>query len=307
MSHRDPSLSIALCASLSLHVLIVCTTAEIYAHRNAAHIRLPGFAQTTTLTAALVETPDDPWNRLGDSDGRGRAIDDASGQLPLLAPQGTQEQAFLSRDPQGLAEVGVEPGLSVLTSGSTGSIKAPPLLEAPTPQQAAPLGISPTAGDFVLPAREKLEMVPAATSQPAPPGNAAAGVAQAGEPGGDAPAADPAPMAQSESDPLTIQGSAEFRPGRTEVRIGRKHKLTRPRLSLAARADLMALASPTVVLKLTIDPSGKVVSASVYRSSGSNEVDQPCKLAAYDWWFEPARDRSGRPTWDVILFSIRFF
>jgi len=307
MSRRDPSLSIALCASLSLHALILCMTAEIYAHRSAAHIRLPGFAQTTALTPTLAEMPDDPWNRLGDSDGSGRAIDDASGLLPLLAPQGTQEQAFLSRDPQGLGEMGDEPGLSVLSSRSAGSIQAPPSLEAPPPRQTTPFGISPTAGDFALPATAKLPAVAAPTGQPAAPGNGPAGAARAGEAGGDSPAADPAPMAQSESDPLTIQGSAEFRPGRIEVRIGRKHKLTRPRLSLAARADLMALASPTVVLKLTIDPSGKVVSATVYRSSGSNEVDQPCKLAAYDWWFEPARDAAGRPAWDVILFSIRFF
>ncbi|HWP41462.1 MAG TPA: energy transducer TonB [Tepidisphaeraceae bacterium] len=306
MTRRDPSLSIALCASLSLHALILCTTAEIYAHRQAAHIRLPGFAPDTALTPMLTETADDPWKRLGDSQGSGRAIDNAAGELPLLAPQGRQEQAFLSRDPQGLAEMHDEPGVSILSGRSARSIGSPPLLEAPTPPHTAPFGISPLAGDFALPAAAQLQVNGQARS-PMASQPAAAGPAQANRAVTGSSGADPAPMAPSESDPLTIQGSAEFRPGRTEVRIGRKHKLTRPRLSLAARADLMALASPTVVLKLTIDPAGRVVSASVYRSSGSNEVDQPCKLAAYDWWFEPARDPSGQPTWDVILFSIRFF
>jgi TonB family protein len=56
-----------------------------------------------------------------------------------------------------------------------------------------------------------------------------------------------------------------------------------------------------------MDASGNVTSAKVYRSSGSYLVDQPCVLAAYDWWFEPPLGKDGRPRQDVILFEIRFF
>ena len=71
-------------------------------------------------------------------------------------------------------------------------------------------------------------------------------------------------------------------------------------------ADLMTRASPMLVLKIHVDETGKVTSADVFRSSGSADVDQPCKLAAYNWWFEPAKDKAGKPIKDVILFAIRF-
>jgi TonB family protein len=61
-----------------------------------------------------------------------------------------------------------------------------------------------------------------------------------------------------------------------------------------------------VVLKISIDETGKVISASVYRSSGSIHIDQPCQLAAYEWWFEPLKDKSGKLQKDVILFAISF-
>ena len=125
------------------------------------------------------------------------------------------------------------------------------------------------------------------------------------QPGASA-SADPAPQANTESDPVTTIGGADFRMGSASVRLGRKYKLTRPHLSLAAQADLMTTAKPGLVLKIKIDSTGKVISAEIYRSSGSNAVDQPCKVAAYDWWFEPPRDAGGKPTGDVILFYIRF-
>ena len=34
---------------------------------------------------------------------------------------------------------------------------------------------------------------------------------------------------------------------------------------------------------------GRFVRCAFVHSSGSNEIDQPCKLAMYQWWFEPPR------------------
>ena len=141
------------------------------------------------------------------------------------------------------------------------------------------------------------KLPPAAPTPPVEQASAIPGAAQS---------ADPAPQGSTESDPTSTVGSVQFRAGSTEVRLGRKFKLTRPQLSIAARTDLMTRARPVVVLKISIDETGKVVSASVYRSSGSIHIDQPCQLAAYEWWFEPLKDKSGKPQKDVILFAISF-
>jgi TonB family protein len=65
--------------------------------------------------------------------------------------------------------------------------------------------------------------------------------------------------------------------------------------------------SATVVLELQLDETGHVVDSIVIKSCGSNSVDQPCRLAAYSWWFEPAKDAAGKPIRDVIKFTIKFF
>jgi TonB family protein len=65
--------------------------------------------------------------------------------------------------------------------------------------------------------------------------------------------------------------------------------------------------SAAVVLELQLDETGQVISAVVVKSSGSNSIDQPCRLAAYSWWFEPAKDANGKPIKDVIMFTVKFF
>ena len=67
------------------------------------------------------------------------------------------------------------------------------------------------------------------------------------------------------------------------------------------------MTSASVVLELQLDETGQVISATVIKSSGSNSIDEPCKLAAYSWWFEPAKDATGKPIKDVIKFTIKFF
>jgi TonB family protein len=114
-------------------------------------------------------------------------------------------------------------------------------------------------------------------------------------------------MSDSESDPFSVAGSARFRPGKTEVQFGRKHRLVRPRFDLASMAGVMELRRPIVVgLKLWLDEKGNVTRVVVARSSGSPEVDQPVKVAAYEWWLEPTKDpRTGKPIPDVIGFVVK--
>ena len=54
-------------------------------------------------------------------------------------------------------------------------------------------------------------------------------------------AADPAPKGESELDPVSMIGSVEFRRGSTVARLGRKHKLVRPKLTVAGQIDLWTM------------------------------------------------------------------
>lgn len=140
---------------------------------------------------------------------------------------------------------------------------------------------------------------PAAVASPASPAAVA--------PPGAASAADPAPRAESESDAFSIDASAEFTSGRTVARVGRKHRLVRPKLEMAGHADLYSMRPPvTVVLRLHLTATGDVEKVEIIRSSGSINIDQPTRLAAYRWWFEPAKDASGRSKPEVIRFTCRF-
>lgn len=385
MTRRDISLTVALCASLVVHALLLGSVAEVYNLEVGTRIGLPGFPREAIVTALLIPTDDrqeDPRQRLGDDSGKGQAISASPGQESMQARKGPQGQPFLSLDPEGPGNIGDDPTDSMLPLGrggaqsGNGSVSPgqaapeariaeqtpqpptpvlPPEITssdvAPSEQQteqvetpALPFGLAMTdsnlTGPYKLPAANSTrhataDDVPVPYPQNAPPPavrvpSAAAmvnapievpvashieapAVASPGakQPAADAipgadKAADPAPQGDSESDPISTVGSAEFRRGSTDVQLGRKHKITRPHLTLAGEADLLTLRSPMVVLKINIDQTGKVTSVSIFRSSGSNEVDQPCKVAAYNWWFEPAKDKDGKAVKDVILFAIRF-
>jgi TonB family protein len=67
-----------------------------------------------------------------------------------------------------------------------------------------------------------------------------------------------------------------------------------------------ALGARSVTLKVHISDQGNVTAASIVKTSGSNDLDQPTLVAIYDWWFEPLKDKNGRPVPDVIYFTITF-
>lgn len=122
-----------------------------------------------------------------------------------------------------------------------------------------------------------------------------------------AAAADPSPQAESESDAFSTEASADFASGKTVARFGRKHKIFRPKIEMAGYADMIQMrGSVIVVLKLHIDAAGNVEKVEILKSSGSINIDQPTLIAAYRWWFEPAKDSAGRPKKDVIRFTCRF-
>jgi TonB family protein len=118
---------------------------------------------------------------------------------------------------------------------------------------------------------------------------------------------DPLPQSESDSDPFSrISGTIVFRPGKLDVRLGRKVKTTRPRIQIAGQIDFIQFNNPTVVLEVHISATGKVTDVKVAHSSGSNQIDEPTRLAVYDWWFEPLKDKNGKAISDVYFFSIEF-
>ncbi len=122
--------------------------------------------------------------------------------------------------------------------------------------------------------------------------------------GSQQPAADPARMSDSESDPFSRLGVATFRDGRLEIRFGRKVKTRKPKLLVGGQVALLALQRARVVLNIQIDETGKVTGVEVAKSSGSNEIDQPTRVAVYDWWFEPKVNASGLAVADEVQFTI---
>ncbi|MGE5610780.1 MAG: energy transducer TonB, partial [Bacillota bacterium] len=138
-------------------------------------------------------------------------------------------------------------------------------------------------------------------AQPPIPATGNGGGAGGGRPGPPIPPADPAPMSDSESDPFARVGSATVRAGKVEARLGRAHKLIKPRLTIKGQIDLQSIANPTVIMKVSLDETGKVTNVEVLRSSGSNEVDLPATLALYKSWIEPRKDKTGKAIPDVIV------
>ncbi|MBC8105257.1 MAG: TonB family protein [Anaerolineae bacterium] len=332
--------TIAFCASLTLHAFVVVTAVDLYAHDR---IFLPGFDRNQIVEAKsdriVIPLPPDPEapepdrdEKLGRADGTGSALDDSPGELPLIARQGAQNQALLSRDPQGPGRMHSELSDSVLRPGSPAVAVAPAIASNNSPEsraaqkaveesiespeeRAIPFGIGPIDDQKAdakvdrpaTPAREAQPEVVAVESTAMPV--AASPVTQdlTGQPGSPNAPADPAPQSDTESDPFTVIGGAQFRPGGTKAQLGRAHRLTYPRIGMAGMVDSVQLGRARLVLQLTIDQSGNVKSAMILKSSGSDNIDQACRVAAYQWWFEPKTTKDAKPLREeTFLFLVSF-
>jgi TonB family protein len=323
MRRRDFSWSIALCASLIAHAALIKWRADRYVADHSGY-RLGGF--NGLLQALADKRAANDADELGDSHGRGIATDASLGDTPMQAPQADEQQSFLSRDPQGPGAVGAKPSPSTELpgeQGQNGTQTAQQPFGLTSSQSSSAQSASPrfaaaqqsrqkpdsTEGPIPKPSPLSPPSTPSAPAQPAVASAAqmpGAASTLAGRPGENTPPADPAPQAETESDPFAIVGSMEFRPGSTTVRLGRKHRITRPHLPWDAQYDFFGMTHSVIVLDLQLDPTGQVIGATIVKSSGSDGVDQACRLAAYQWWFEPAKDPTGRPIRDDITFTIKF-
>ncbi len=184
--------------------------------------------------------------------------------------------------------------------GAPDILDAVTALNPPPPQPEQPAEQLDTREQIADAAKPK---PPAPSLTPPTPASSSA---IGGIPGPPIPAADPAADTGLESDPFAKIPGVEFRDGHVEARSGRQVKTIRPRLSDAARQDVLSLQFPTVIFKVHIDKTGKVTNVNIVRSSGSEAIDMPVYRALWQWWFEPPKDKNGNPMPDVQMVMIHW-
>jgi len=320
---------IALACSLGLH--LVATEGYLgYSYVRALRAARPVAARAEELVVRLDD--------IGDPSGAGIASNGSPGDKPMQAREAEEDQALLSRDPVGMGRIGDPPSK---WTGPTGSGAGGPLAAAQALVPPAP-AIQPAELPAPSPPREVMGGAPAVVVRalpepdvkvaavavdPKPPVAMASAaptqVATAAQPeqvtprpqargDGQRPglplrSADPLPENDSDSDPfLRITSTAIYHDGKLDVRDGRVVKAVRPQLGIAGLVDVFKLNFPKVVCRIEIAPTGKVISVKVAQSSRSIAIDEPVQTAMYDWTFQPARDRHGKPIADTIYFTIEF-
>lgn len=299
MNRRDHTFTLALIVSLLLHAAIVFVVADdaLRGGRGGPPLSAMSVARETGEEVSyVIRPPPLPPRKLenvfGDAKGTGDALNGRRGEAPLLGRDAGQTQAFLSRDPVGPGQIDKEPSMSVLPTGSAAlspSTNGPP---PPPPTPRVPFGVD----------RAEKWSVPNVTRPAAKLTPPAAGPDAPGSPGVPRPAADPAVMSDSESDPFVAardkaDDAVVIRDGRVDVRLGRKVKTIRPHLSFSSRMDLMSMQFPRLVARVHIHLDGSVRRVEIVKSTGSPAADQEVKVALYQWWFEPTKE-------DVVEFPI---
>jgi TonB family protein len=212
-----------------------------------------------------------------------------------IAPFGVSTELKLPKPSQ--ARPPQEPTAVADAGGAIFGPSAAPIID---PTNAPPL---PT---LVSPATQPSDATQLALGPQPTPASAnaqASGGSARGEP---LPTGLPARMADSESDPFSRLGTVTFSDGALQIQFGRKVKTRKPKILLAGTLDLITLRRAKVVLDVDIDETGKVTTVKVDKSSGSNDIDQPTRVAVYDWWFEPKVDQAGKPVPDRVQFTINW-
>jgi len=281
MRRGDITPTFAFCLSLLVHGGLAVALVRQYA-RTA--IFLPGAPREHV--EVTVAPPDN--SELGEAIGHGDAPNALQAELPNLGRKAPHAQAFISRDPVGPGRVGDDPTMNIIPPGDEGSLGA----QDSTP--ATPVRILPPVSNSIEPFGHHLPTPQLATARQLP---------HPGMPGPRAPAADPAPMTDSESDAFSPTVDVEIRAGSVEPKLGRHVKTIRPHLSLAAQIDLLGMQYPKMRLRVRLEPDGKVAKVDIVQSSHSETADQEVKVAVYQWQFEP-RPKPGQA--DIVEFEINW-
>ena len=98
-----------------------------------------------------------------------------------------------------------------------------------------------------------------------------------------------------------------WKDGKVEARDGRKVKSVRPKLTDAGRIALEGMEQRVIIVAVHIDETGSVTAVDFLRKSNMPEVDLPHYRCAFDWWFEPSKDKSGQPKPDVLVLPFVWY
>lgn len=318
--------------------------AKVVDYERRSDLRRKAATQPTSRPA--TRPADEPeivfYPDMGDDNGNGIGSNSASGNDSQLGPKAPEDQALLTRSLPGMRWQPMRPPQAPGPDGDG----APPAISAIAPpvesvaaakaqeeSQAVqpPVRLPPIAAALPLPqvdiAPIESQIKPKVEDTPTPPTPQVTVVQKTQKPvdttptvqkvqqpqiatqkpGVQEPIGEPRQKSDSDSDIFSrISDSFVFHAGKLVARQGRKVKTTTPQVGIAGFKDAEQLDNATVVLEVHIAASGKVTDVKIAHSSGSNNLDEPTRLAIYDWWFEPARDKKGRPVPDVCYFSVEF-
>ncbi len=338
LQRRNVTLTIALCASLSVHALVLWVLMWWYVQSNPpprlAALDQPDEAPIIIKTPPKPPPPpppaepkkktpppdfskalkQPPRDDSGEAQGTGAANRTTTGDKPMQAWQGPLQQADLTRNAKpdddrdkSNLDIPAQAGKEVGDDSPAAPPPSPKFGVAdPTPLPSKPAGSPPliAIADPTKPANQS-------ANADAPQLAGAKGSPDAKPTPPTPPAPTPkeirghtAVSSDTDSTPFANANSAHFHDGKLEGRKGRKVKTTRIQYGLAAIADYPGLTDPTVVLGVTVDASGNVRDVIVLHTSGSDNIDQPAIRAVYNWWFEPGKDKDGHPLPDQWVVTI---
>ena len=237
---------------------------------------------------------------LGERDGAGDASNASDAWDVAVARLEGPNQADLQRDAAGRdgRPAPAAPPASPRLAQSlppTFSAPRPPVAESTRAEKFEPRGLPRPTKTSPLPAAAPPapSVVPAAPAEPAKPALPPAPPQPPGEPA--IAAGKPVEQSDRDSDLAGKDVFVDAKPGRRVARNGRGFKFARPAYNVAADADLAFAAMPIrLLLSVRIDPTGRVQSVEVIKSSGSRTFDRVMTVALYESPFDLKLDASGR-------------
>jgi TonB family protein len=244
----------------------------------------------------------------GEANGTGTANRSTPGAQPMQANSG-YEQADLMREAKDFADSAFLPASAGKPAGNNAMPKKSPKSGSYVPDaiaQANPLSDPtvttpatpvPTDGPGPYPKITETHVTgPTASGTKSPVANVPLAQLPTPNPTQKEIRGHRATASDTESIAFAGANSAVFRAGRLEGRKGLRVKTTQVRFHDSSEADIQLLGGIRTVVSARVDADGNVLDVQIVESSGSENVDEDCKLAVWNWTLEPQKDKDGHPT-----------
>ncbi|HEX8325015.1 MAG TPA: energy transducer TonB [Tepidisphaeraceae bacterium] len=291
MRSSRSTFAVCLIASLAIHLAIFQALKRFEGNAEVAAPKPP--TPNQPVVPDLVPLPPAPKLAFGEKAGIGDANNSSPGDVLQSSPLSRPDQAALTRDPTGQASEAAPP------KPLSQPVTTPPPAEVPTPPASKLLAFRRAEKPSPRDAQPPPDPKPEPSQQPAKE------AAPSRPPQDAVTAGRPMPQSDQDSDPFAKEQTLEFKAGRVVARQGRQVKFARPRTNLSAMVEAAEISFPARLrLRVSIDATGRVREAVVATSSGSSSIDRAFVLAAYESWFEPAKDAAGKPVADQMTYTI---